>query len=208
MNRPTIWLASYPRSGNTYARVLLNDCFGVKVGSKYSEDYSRFSAEFSQMLGRFRPNDFGIVKTHDHPEDDSPAIFIIRDGRASVLSYFHYSRNFETARSIEDVINGDVPFGSWSDHYRAWQPAQRQNTLFLKYEAITSNPDEAVEQLAGFLNRRPSGTFERDFAAMQKAAPLFFRAGSNQANIAELSAEQLALFNARHGEAMAELGYT
>jgi hypothetical protein len=28
-----IWLASYPRSGNTFLRIILNDVFGIKTSS-------------------------------------------------------------------------------------------------------------------------------------------------------------------------------
>ena len=32
------WLASYPRSGNTYLRTILFNCFGIKTASIYPND--------------------------------------------------------------------------------------------------------------------------------------------------------------------------
>lgn len=38
MSVPPIWLASYPRSGNTLLRTILNHCFGLKSASVYTKD--------------------------------------------------------------------------------------------------------------------------------------------------------------------------
>src|SRR6266446_6905894 len=35
-----VWLASYPRSGNTYLRSILWTCFGLQTGSIYPDDLS------------------------------------------------------------------------------------------------------------------------------------------------------------------------
>ena len=32
------WLASYPRSGNTFVRTILFNCFGIKTASVYPKD--------------------------------------------------------------------------------------------------------------------------------------------------------------------------
>jgi len=34
----TVWLASYPRSGNTYLRAILWTCFGLRSASVYADD--------------------------------------------------------------------------------------------------------------------------------------------------------------------------
>ena len=35
------WLASYPRSGNTFLRTILFNCFGIKTASIYPNDLGR-----------------------------------------------------------------------------------------------------------------------------------------------------------------------
>ncbi|NBW74168.1 MAG: hypothetical protein EBR34_00040 [Sphingomonadaceae bacterium] len=202
-----MWLASYPRSGNTFLRVLLNAGFGTKVGSKYDEDYSAFSEAFGTALGRASPDLFRIVKTHDIETDAQPAIYIVRDGRAAIVSYYHYCRRFEFERSLESIIDGQTPFGSWSSHFGGWNPGRRGNTLLLRFEEVVARPEEAIEQLAEFLGTTPTGGFKGDFAKLQKTSPDFFRSGSNAKNSAELTAEQLKQFDALHGDLMHELGY-
>lgn len=202
-----MWLASYPRSGNTYVRAVLHAAFGTAVESKYDEDYDAFPASFGQMIGRSSPDRFRIVKTHDIENDDAPTIYIVRDGRASVVSYFHFCRRFEFERSMESIIAGETPFGSWSGHVRGWAPTTRKDTLFLRFEEITARPDDAIEQLADFLRVRPSGRFTGDFHTLQSTSPDFFRSGSNDRNIGELTEAQRALFDSLHGDVMNELGY-
>lgn len=202
-----MWLASYPRSGNTYLRILLNAAFGSVVTSKYDEDYSAFPEVFGNILGRTAPDRFGIRKTHDIEADCSPAIYIIRDGRASVVSYFHFCQKFEVNRSLESIIRGQTPFGSWSSHYRGWSPKERESTLFLRFEDVVARPDEAIEQLAGFLCTRPIGRFHGDFQTLHQISPDFFRTGSNSRNALEMTEQELALFDELHGDLMRELGY-
>jgi hypothetical protein len=202
-----MWLASYPRSGNTFLRVLLNAGFGTKVASKYDEDYSAFSDGFGQALGRSSPDRFNIVKTHDVELDDRPAIYIVRDGKASVVSYYHFCRRFELERSMESIVAGETPFGSWSDHFRGWRPDSRPNTLFLRFEDVIANPNESIDQLAAFLGTTPLGRFEDDFVTLQSTSTDFFRSGSNDLNRSELTIAQETLFDSLHGDVMRELGY-
>jgi hypothetical protein len=81
------------------------------------------------------------VKTHDPPEDNCKAIYIVRDGRSTCVSFYHYLKDFphlDLKFSIRDVIAGFTPFGSWGDHLDHWKPLDRPNTLFLKYEDLVS----------------------------------------------------------------------
>lgn len=202
-----MWLASYPRSGNTFLRVLLNAGFGTKVCSKYDEDYDAFSEAFGVALGRASPDRFRIVKTHDIEDDAEPTIYIVRDGRAAVVSYFHFCRRFEFERSLESIIEGQTPFGSWSSHFRGWDPAKRGNTLLLRFEEVVAHPERTIEQLAQFLGTSPTGSFTGDFTDLRATSPDFFRSGSNARNFAELTTEQLKQFDRLHGDLMHELGY-
>ena len=52
-----IWLASYPRSGNTLLRTILNHCFNLKSASFYFSDFKGniifFSLDESKILDKF-----------------------------------------------------------------------------------------------------------------------------------------------------------
>jgi hypothetical protein len=205
------WLASYPRSGNTLVRVLLFECFGLFAGSKYKETTeAQGPTEAQYALGFDAPNrndGMIITKTHGHPEDECPAIYVLRNGLATIVSYMHYLNTYAQPVTLEDVIMGKVGFGSWSDHIRAWNPLQRPDTLLLRFEDVCRSPEEAVAQLGEFLRRKPVGAFRSSFAKLQSLDARFFRSGNDARNIGEVTVPQKALFVTYHGALMKTLGY-
>ena len=46
-----IWIASYPRSGNTFLRTILWHCFGLKSASIYPQDLDMHLSPISKFLG-------------------------------------------------------------------------------------------------------------------------------------------------------------
>lgn len=202
-----IWLASYPRSGNTFIRILLADCFEIPVAARVENNPSDLAIKRLTGSDRSTPRQSTIVKTHDYPEGEERFIYLVRDGISAILSYYHYLREIASnSCTIEDVIRGDVIFGSWSDHLAAWIPNIRPNhSILLRFEEFTAKPEAAIEALAGFLGRRPARSFKRKFTEMHAADPVFFRVGRNRTE--EMTADQSHLFQECHGEQMRSLGY-
>jgi len=178
------------------------------VDSLYLENFNDRNPALKQLLGIDKPNPLGITKTHDYPNDESPTIYVIRDGRAAIVSYFYYTNTYNEPRTMRQIIQGDVAFGSWSAHYHAWKPASRPNTLFLRYEDIVQNVDSAIMAISIFLNIEPTRTFQLNFTDMHAIEPTFFREGDNSSNLSKLTSYQLAEFEEIHAETMRELGYT
>jgi hypothetical protein len=149
-----------------------------------------------------------LIKTHDAPEDTGPAIFIVRDGRAAINSYFHYHKKFAFEQpSLTEVIAGACQFGSWSDHYWSWRPKSRPNTLLLQYDDLVDRPEQTIERIAQFLRVTPGQGKLPAFEELQKRLPAFFRRGRNTDYVAEWSAAHMALFNQLHGRTMEDLGW-
>jgi hypothetical protein len=217
-----VWLASYPRSGNTFLRILLERVFGMPTYSLYAvmgqEMHDPSAAALRRAprlppdwrsLGKTTPRAKRVlIKTHDHPEDDGPAIFLIREGGPAIHSYFQYCQDFEDDKPpLSAIIAGACPFGSWSDHYRAWQPLARPNTLFLRYEQLVGQPDIAVSALARFLGKDPVAGAVPTFEELHRTYPAFFRRGVNRDFATLWRPGHVGLFNLLHGEVMRELGY-
>ena len=145
------------------------------------------------------------VKTHDLPADDFPAIYVIRDGRAAIVSYYHMLRDFtEMKPSLEDIISGAVWPGSWSAHVDAW--LTREKTLQLRYEDLVSNPEAQCKKIAAFLAVEQIAPFSQSFEKLQQHDPKLFRRGSNERNIAEIE-PYTAEFLKAQGAMMNRLGY-
>ena len=217
-----VWIASYPRSGNTFLRIILQNIFRQPTYSIYriaGQDFPDPSADaleeapflpvnWRQLLTQEPGAQPFFIKTHDAPEDDSPAIYLVRDGRAAIDSYFHYQQKFAFEHpSLTAVIAGACQFGGWSEHYRAWQPLTRPRTLFLQYERMVSNPAAVIPQIAGFLQLEPAAEKLPTFDELQARFPAFFRRGQSDEFLKEWSPSQKALFNECHGPVMRELGY-
>ncbi len=196
---PTILLASYPRSGNTFLQMLLYYGFGIKSDTLYRE----------KLLTGYHEQGSRFVKTHEPPiADSNPAIYIVRDGREVCISYWHYLQiDARPHTTLADVIRGNVQFGNWSDHLRAWNPLTRANTLVVSYETMLDRPGEVVRQIALKIGRKPTGKTMPIFEFFHIQHPGFFRSGTNETWKEEMVGDDLSLFWELHGEAMGEYGY-
>ena len=159
INISPLLISSFPRSGNTFIRTVLNQCFNLKSGSVYENDFAG-NIKLENYVGHIEHNEdssitfpegqIPIIKTHGENIPNSPAIYVLRDGRAAIVSLWeYYGRN----TSISDLIEGNHIFGKWSDHINSWDPLSRPNTLLLKYEDILTNLDSVLLQLGVFLNQ-------------------------------------------------------
>lgn len=154
-----IWLASYPRSGNTFIRVLLRHCLGLRSGSFYHNDLGG-RKPLEDAVGhvehitpgklRFEPGEPHLVKTHKPCGDNRRAIYVVRDGRAATVSLWKF---FDGRYSLRQVVEGKTEFGLWQDHVESWNPLHRPHTLVLRYEDLLTNPLAAVEAMSRFLDR-------------------------------------------------------
>lgn len=220
------WLASYARSGNTLFRVLLNEFFGIATWSLHGDgDGTEIGDAVARRVG-FTPHgplgsdrlaemtasdSLFFVKTHGLPPIGaaSPAICIVRDGRSALASYWHYrNRPGDVAAQMEEVVAGQVQFGSWSEHVEAWLEAPIERRLLLRYEDLVRDPVAAVASVGSFLDLAPRDGAPPSFADLHALAPSHFRAGRDDRNIAELEACCPALFNAVHGPLQQRLGYS
>src|ERR1700736_4487757 len=95
-----VWIASYPRSGNTFFRTLLHSLYGQNTYSVFNDVFEngeiggmgvtahqRKPAPLEELA---RHEQIYFVKTHAQPSDASPAIYLLRDGRDSYVSQAHY----------------------------------------------------------------------------------------------------------------------
>lgn len=149
-----VWLASYPRSGNTLLRTIMFQCFGLRSASIYLNDLGgRHTLEdwvghIEHDGGRinFGDQQLWLIKTHAPPNDTAPAIYVIRDGRDATISLSHFDDV-----SLREVVEGRHKFRTWAAHVNAWSPATRPNTLLLRYEEMTADLPAVLDRIAGFL---------------------------------------------------------
>lgn len=91
-----VWIASCPRSGNTFLR----QCFDLETGSVYPDDLGgnrdleRIVGHVDHRrrgrIGRLLGQRMILTKTHEPERDDAPAICILRDARAAMVSLWEF----------------------------------------------------------------------------------------------------------------------
>jgi hypothetical protein len=220
-----VWLASYPRSGNTLLRTILRQAFHLKSYSLYDDKLDLGSAsEVRDIVGheslptewdefyeaKRESPDLVFVKTHDRPIDSGPAIYIVRDGRSAIVSWYNMLVSFRkrTDISISDIIVGDgVVYGDWSSHIGNWGPSERPATLLLRYDDLLARTPAALEKIAGFITKPQCAPWIDRFSVLHSLMPEFFHRGSDEANFDQMSEEETALFWKTHGACMRDFGF-
>lgn len=218
-----IWIASYPRSGNTFFRVILNNIFGLNTYSIYNDNADIGSDEkTSDIVGhKLLPEDFDIekarlseqlylIKTHDYPSNDQDkVIYLVRDGRESTLSYKTYIQNYSnTQKTLIDVIFGNVLFGGWGDHLANWDPKKRNNTLLIKFEELVDAPKEHIKKISDFISIIPKQeegipTFDQ----LKRINPKFFNQGKKDSWKDKYTTAEHSSFWLKNYKQMIEYGY-
>lgn len=233
-----IWLASYPRSGNTFFRILLKELYGQKTYSIH-DDPLLVDLEIADVVGHENlPPDWKsmddddepvFIKTHRLPEDDRPAIYIVRDGRDALVSHAKFVLSFkrkktlmksaagllgfnEFEKALYDLIEKKPQYGGWSAHARAWvNDRGRAKTAVVRYEDLVVNPKSAVESGLTGVDLdigAVEGGQPPDFESLRQRNPEFFRKGKVGAWRDEFPQNALKAFMKHHGATLKQFGYS
>lgn len=177
---PITWLASYPKSGNTWLRFLLADILlGRAPGS--SLETARRIPDIHRPDLPADPGEREIIKTHfmrspTHPRlhETARVVHIVRHPRDVLLSALNYRR-------LEGVINdltdaqyarafiaaaGDplwarLGYGSWIRHSESWlEPGVP--VLLVRYEQFKADPAAQLRRVLDFIGvEAGTGDIER-----------------------------------------------
>jgi len=155
------FIASYPRSGNTWLRFLMFEI--LTAGSAGFEEVNHVVAEVG-LHGPARPVLPGrgrLVKTHEpYHKQYKKAIYLVRDVRDVVLSEFAYQKALgwipdDFDGFLQRFLNGEVnPFSAWHEHVSGWMNsplASTPNLLLIKFEELRKNTNSVVTQVVDFL---------------------------------------------------------
>jgi hypothetical protein len=198
-------------------RTVLFHCFGLKSGSVHSNDFGG-NKKLEQYVGHIEQDSDGLhfpidaiplIKTHKLPDpaDQSPVIYVVRDGRAACLSLYYFRKK---RVPLAEIITGQARFrwhlAKWSDHIAAWNPWERPNTVLIRYEDLTDALPSVVQRLSQFLNRKPIGDRIPPRDEIAAVDGRWVRSGSHRDE--SFPAELVDLFRQHHGAMMERLGYT
>lgn len=231
-----IYLASYPRSGNSWSQAIAKHYFGLRVYSVYAVDarkslLTQFGAglpavacvdDATFLIPALRQriatsNDIFMLKTHEPPFEQffagEKVIHIVRHPGAALWSYLYFLRDLEGFKAnLEGIIQGQYGFGSWSVHTQQWLTASHAlGSNYLRYSYEQMHQDEAAisARMATFLGRlplAPPGSLP-GFEYYHKRRPTLARRGSPDEWQEHFTPAQHRLLLQVHGATMQELGY-
>lgn len=223
-----VWLASYPRSGNTLLRTVFKQT--MNLGS-YSDEAIRpivaFTDYAKEVIGdslfegswdsfyhqASSSKDIILVKTHLPPRDNQPVIYVVRDGRAATESYSAYHKKFgqdsNFCPSILELMLGDDYYGDWSSHYRIWSSRPEGELLLVRFEELVNANRQMLEKLRTFTGFKGEiKLFENPREKLHLENPNFFRNGQTEWERSSQWTEELeSLFIALHGDLLLRFNY-
>ena len=145
--QPTdIILSSFPKSGNTWIRFFFCNLISIKELSGAVVDFERLDNMMPELgvtsLSASSPYHSipRIVKTHRSfwPFfENKKSIFIIRDPRDVMVSYFYFETSMKHPRfqgEFSDFLrHGKFGLKAWFDHYQSWH---KKCSVMIKYEDL------------------------------------------------------------------------
>jgi len=219
-----IWVASFPRSGNSFVMSLLWSLYECRTSSVFDETgyiderklyamygYEKLTfAKFAYWMHDQKPH---FVKTHNACVDSLPAIYVIRDGRDTLVSLAHFSiaqKRVET--NFEDTLRDCIVVRgfSWSRRVLWWtkKRASFAPTIAVKYEDLIRAPVITLYFALRRLNISSDKTGTPiSFETLHNIEPTQYRSGKVGTWRTEMSKANQKLFWQLHGNAMRELGY-
>jgi hypothetical protein len=180
------WLASYPKSGNTWLRFLA--CNLVFGEVKSAAALNQLAPDLHEAGASFEPPDQPLLmKTHycyssqlRFADRTAAAVYVLRDPADVLVSNFHYSvrsgspggeqaERFDRYLDAFIAARGDprwirMGMGSWEENARSWiGQRQRFPVLLIRYEELLADGARVAGQLCQALG------ITRDTAAVAAA---------------------------------------
>jgi hypothetical protein len=226
-----VYLVSYPRSGNTWTRLLVGNY--ISGGACTRDTVPEIVPDIhwgdrSVCDGLARPR---FIKSHVSYVPEYPrVVYISRDGRDVAVSYYYYYMRLERidkstpfSSFLEEFNRGKVMFGSWSSHVNSWLDSDLEDLLVIRYEDIKAEPKKELARIIRFagmpvdndlaelaVNQSTFETWQSSEKTRGATSETLMHARSGAAGqYHELfSTEELTHFTDVHGAAMKRLRYS
>ena len=225
-----VWVASFPRSGNTFLRIILRRLYGVRTSTVYDVDgvaerlgkdligFTDRPGSLAEMRASDEPH---FVKTHRQRDADidqnDQAICLVRDGRDALVSWArqaseHDPGSYEAELRKKILRVSTAGTGSWGTNVLSWLRPPAPHRIVLRYEDLVRDPRAVVTPIiaavAPALTLRPNAAIP-SLDELRRHDDRFFRRGRTGSHQNELPAPLHQLFWSRtdNQAAMALLGY-
>jgi len=232
IRKEDIFIVSYPKSGNTWVRFIIANLMTQckqEISFRNIEQYVPNIHKSADNIN-VMPKGRRFIKSHYSLYDNYPKmIYIIRDGRDAMVSYYHYhlQRGFEG--TFQQYLRSEQHkfFGKWSEHVTealVHKEKYPDCVLIVRYEDLIEHPAREIRRIADFsailydnwlideVNRRCSFHYLKNNEAKyggetdKTAHKIFFRKGQMQQWMDYYTDQDMNYFMQAEGIAMHKLG--
>lgn len=150
-----VFIVGFPKSGNTLMQqIIAHLIYGL------NEDASRsivelIAPDIYANSHYFRFNEQCFFKSHNLPEPHyKKVIYMIRDGREALVSYYHMMRNINQEIPLEDLYSCKIKLfnATWQEHVQSWERnPYNADILFVKYEDLKKDKTAQINRICNFL---------------------------------------------------------
>jgi FkbM family methyltransferase len=166
LNDKDIVIASYPRSGNTWIRLLLSDVIlqlhGLETNTflpiHFDHVIPNIHAKNLHLIDSRIKLPFRLIKTHQkYSEIPQKTILLFRHPADALCSYYHFHRRYE---HLKKYVNAGIDkfclenVGEWCDHIVSYIDAKNvfsDKIFFVSYELLHYQAEKALIEIADFL---------------------------------------------------------
>lgn len=162
-----IFIVGFPKSGNTWMQSLVSGLlYGINtefLSDKLAQEIvpDVHAREYYKRFGQIN-----FFKSHHLPKKNyKKVIYIVRDGRDALTSYFFFNKKLGHNFSLEEMVKygkGIFP-AKWHVHVKEWiKNPYNAEILFIKYEDLLEKPTEELLKICEFTG------IERDINVIEK----------------------------------------
>ena len=152
-----IFIVGFPKSGNTWMQSLISGIvYGTHTEFMSDQLAQEIVPDVHARTHYKRLGNVNFFKSHHLPQPNyRKVIYLIRDGRDAMVSYYHYNQNRGLEVTLEEMImNGlHIMPSKWYEHVQLWQENPYDAEIItIKYEDLLSNPLRELKRLCHFIN--------------------------------------------------------
>jgi hypothetical protein len=226
-----VFVCGWPKSGNTWCQRLFSGLVWGLDTASLTDQLAQFlqpDVHFKSFYRRFRTPT--LFKSHCPPQADyRKVIFLVRDGRDAMVSYWRMLKQADPNLRLEDVFDqGDSLFPcAWETFARLWLSNPFQAAMItVRYEDLLVQPLEELRKVGKFIgSTRADADLEKivsgasiqsmrrlseEFGFFNNGSPLnnrFFANGRAGAYLTEMSRDLQIRFRHRAGDMLEHFGY-